>query len=232
MRVDLDLRTYAKKVIARWPLLHDAVLKVHPRSRIFARAYEHNAWGSQESGSGIGSELGATEALRDYLPELFQRLQVRTFLDAPCGDWNWMRRVDLAGVAYTGLDVVPEVIARNRERYGRPGVEFDVADLTRERLPRADLVLCRDCWIHLSFRDAAAILGNFRRSGSTYLLIGNSPHVEQNENQLAGWGWRHLNLQRPPFNFPAGLEARKDHYADQDFQITLWRIADLPAIQA
>ena len=43
-------------------------------------------WGSDESGSGIGSELGATEALREYLPGLFKRLGVRKVLDAPCGD--------------------------------------------------------------------------------------------------------------------------------------------------
>ncbi len=67
-----------------------------PQAReIFAKAYDTYQWGSQESRSGQGSELAATENLRAYLPELFERLNVRTFLDAPCGDWNWMREVDL-----------------------------------------------------------------------------------------------------------------------------------------
>src|SRR3954451_1153147 len=68
------------------------------RARVFQLAYATRAWGSAESGSGQGSELAATENMRAYLPELFQRLQVSKFLDAPCGDWNWMRRVDLSGV--------------------------------------------------------------------------------------------------------------------------------------
>ena len=44
-----------------------------------------------------------------------------SLLDAPCGDFNWMRHVPLGGVSYTGADVVPELIARNRRDYGRDG---------------------------------------------------------------------------------------------------------------
>lgn len=232
MNAEFKLRTRIKNVIARLPALHDLALSVRTREKIFSGAYAQKAWGSDESGSGTGSELGATEALRKYLPELLERLQIQRFLDAPCGDWNWMRLVDLKDITYFGLDVVPEVIARNVATYGRSGVEFKVADLTHDPLPKAELVLCRDCWIHLSFRDAASMLENFRRSGATYLLMSNSPQVQKNRNQLPGWNWRYLNLHLPPFNFPPGLEARKDHYAEHGFQITLWKIADLPPIDA
>jgi hypothetical protein len=61
---------------------------------------------------GAGSEVGATENVRAYLPELFQRLQVSKFLDAASGDWNWMRRVDLSSVDYVGADIVSGVVAR------------------------------------------------------------------------------------------------------------------------
>lgn len=231
MDITSQLRTRVKKAIAEIPLLHDLTLKFNSRGNIFSRAYAHNAWGSQESGSGIGSELGATETLRCYLPDLFKRLAVTKVLDAPCGDWNWMRRVDLNGIDYVGVDVVQDVIAKNRD-YEREGVRFLVADLTQDELPLADLIICRDCWIHLSFRDAAAMLENFRRSGARWLLVSNSPHVQENKNQLTGWMWRFLNLHRPPFNFPAAIEARKDHYADHGFEITLWEIAKLPRIDA
>lgn len=228
----MSLRMRIKSWISEIPLLHDLALKLVSRGSIFSRAYKSRAWGSDESGSGIGSERGATVALREYLPELFKRLGVVSFLDAPCGDWNWMRLVDLQGVDYTGVDVVPEVIARNQAAYERDGVRFQVADLTRDELPRADLILCRDCWVHLSFRDAASMLENFRRSGATWLLVSNSPQALENRNQLTGWAWRHLNLRKPPFSFPAAIGARKDHYAEHGFEITLWRIADLPRINA
>src|SRR3712207_7875432 len=65
-----------------------------PRSTLFP--YTTLFRSSHESYSGRGSELGATESLRSYLPQLFERLNIKTFLDAPCGDWNWMRQVDLS----------------------------------------------------------------------------------------------------------------------------------------
>lgn len=226
----LGIRTRLNKWAADIPLLHDLRMRLSPRTATFGKAYATQAWGSAESGSGIGSELGATASLREYLPEVFKRLGVRSVLDAPCGDWNWMRRVDLAGVDYVGADVVPDVVARNAAAHARPGVRFMVADLTQDDLTRADLVLCRDCWIHLSFQDCAAMLENFRRSGAEWLLISNSPQVAQNVNQFTGATWRYLNLQQAPFHFPPPLEARKDHYDHTGFEITLWRIADLPPV--
>jgi SAM-dependent methyltransferase len=197
---------------------------------VFEKAYATDIWGSAESKSGSGSELGATETLRSYLPDLFTRLKVERFLDAPCGDWNWMRHVDLSRVDYCGADVVPGVVARNQELFSRAGVRFVQADLTKDDLPRADFILCRDCWVHLSFQDIAAVLENFRRSGATWLLVSNSPDTRKNVNKFTGLSWRHLNLSLAPFHFPPALEARKDHHSDVLFYISLWHIKDLPRV--
>ena len=227
----LGLRSKIKDFLGNISALQDAAIKLKPREQIFAKAYDEPLWGSAESRSGEGSELGATASLREYLPELFRRLNIKTFLDAPCGDWNWMRLVDLTTVDYVGADVVPNVIANNQAKFSRPGVRFVVADLTKDDLPRADLVMCRDCWIHLSFQDIAAVLENIRRSGATWLLVSNSPHVTSNHNKFTGLDWRHLNLRQAPFHFPSPLGALKDHYPHEPFEITLWKIADLPNIK-
>jgi hypothetical protein len=194
-------------------------------------AYAAQAWGSAESGSGVGSELGATENVSAYLPQLFRRLQVSKFLDAPCGDWNWMRRVDLSAVEYIGADVVSGVVAQSSQKYARSGVRFIHADLTKDSLPAVDMIMCRDCWVHLSFSDIAAILKNFRRTGTTWLLVSHTPSHNKNENKVTGIGWRHLNLNLPPFSFPPSLESQKDHYPEVPFEIALWRLADLPDIK-
>jgi hypothetical protein len=194
-------------------------------------AYATDAWGSSESGSGVGSELGATENVRVYLPELFHRLKVSTFLDAPCGDWNWMRQVDLSGVDYIGADVVPAVIAQNNTRYARSDVRFVDADLTKDDLPAADMIMCRDCWVHLSFQDIAAMLRNFRRTGATWLLVSTTPSHGSNQDQRTSIDWRPLNLRLPPFNFPPEIEGRKDHFPNEPFLLTLWRMADLPDVR-
>ena len=168
---------------------------------VFSDIFRNNLWGDPESVSGRGSTLARTVAVRRALPDVLESVGATTLLDAPCGDFNWMRGVELGGVEYTGVDVVPELIARNRRLYGGPGVTFAVSDLTKDRLPKADVILCRDCFIHLSFRDVYAAVANFKRSGSGFLLATTHVTVQENEDIPTG-GWRSVNLQAPPFNFP------------------------------
>jgi hypothetical protein len=217
-----------RMVLVRIPTVHRLYMRRYPRSAVFASAFSRSVWGSAESRSGQGSELTATATLRGLLSAIFLNLNVESVLDAPCGDWNWMREVDLTRVTYCGADLVPELIARNNELFGKPGVRFVQADLTEDALPQVDLVICRDCWVHLSYQDIAGMLENFRRSGSRWLLTTNSPDERRNTNQFTGLQWRYLNLSLPPFNFPQPVETFADHDNDPRLQLSLWRISDLP----
>jgi len=161
--------------------------------------------------SGPGSELRETEDIRALLPRLIKRFNVASLLDAPCGDFSWMSNVDLRQCEYIGADVVPALIETNRAKYQRHGHQFILADLTKDPLPRADLILCRDCLIHLSFKDAVAVLRNFRKSGAKYLLVTTDPTIEANRPIRTG-GFRAVNLELPPFNFPPPLELHRDRY--------------------
>lgn len=225
------LKTKIMRVAAATGLLQFLARRLRKREQVFKRAYVNQAWGSSESGSGRGSEIGATKDLQAYLPELFRRLDIKTVLDAPCGDWNWMRVVDLSSVEYIGIDVVDTVVAENTRKYARSNVRFLRADLTKEPLPTADLILCRDCWIHLSYQDISEMLENFRKTNATWLLVSDSPSVENNVNKFTGIHWRHINLSLPPFCFPPPKERRKDHYEFEPFQISLWRMSELPIVK-
>jgi hypothetical protein len=57
---------------------------------------------------------------------------------------------------------------------------------TRDRLPRADVILCRDCLVHVSFQDTAKILDNFRSTGTTWLLLNTCPEIRHDRNQFTG----------------------------------------------
>jgi hypothetical protein len=61
----------------------------------FAPFYAENRWGDDESVSGPGSSLTRTAKLRRELPALLQKVGARTLLDAPCGDFNWMKDTPL-----------------------------------------------------------------------------------------------------------------------------------------
>ena len=65
---------------------------------VFTKYYEDQLWGSEESVSGCGSTIANTEELRTTLPQLLADLNVSTLLDVPCGDFNWMSKVDLGSI--------------------------------------------------------------------------------------------------------------------------------------
>lgn len=168
---------------------------------VFSDIYRKNAWADPESVSGRGSTLARTEVIRRELPSLLGSVGARSLLDAPCGDFNWMQYVPLGDIAYIGADVVPELIARNRAFENAPRRVFAVLNITRDRLPQVDVILCRDCLIHFSYQDIDAAIANFKRSNSGFLLATTHINVTENTDIRTG-GWRSINLQLPPFNFP------------------------------
>ena len=177
--------------------------------RIFTRIYRANEWGDAESMSGPGSTVFRTRLLRPRLAELFGRLGIRSLLDLGCGDFNWMRLVDLASVEYIGGDVVPELVQQNVRLYADAGRRFLAMDMLRDTLPRVDLILCRDGLVHFSFADIAVAMRAMKQSGSTYLLATTFTAHARNEDIPTG-GWRPLNLSLPPFCFPDTLEVIGD----------------------
>jgi hypothetical protein len=121
-----------------------------------------------------------------------------------------MKEVPLEGIDYIGAEIVEELVAELRERYGGPGRRFLVLDVTRDDLPRADLVLCRHCLVHLSNAYAVRAIENIARSGSRYLLATTFPTVERNKNIVSG-SWRPTNLVKPPFDLPPPLRVLPDY---------------------
>ena len=197
----------------------------------FAPFYTENRWGDAESVSGPGSSLERTAKLRSELPALLEELSARSLLDAPCGDFNWMKDTALSLDEYVGVDIIPELIARNQSLYGDECTRFAVLDVTRDELPRVDVILCRDCFIHFSNRHIIAAIRNFKRSGSTYLLTNTYPGWTENQNIRTG-DFRYVNLLTQPFNFPAPLRQIDEKLPDDRAQffgkvLALWKLADL-----
>ena len=122
----------------------------------FQHIYKSNHWSEAESVSGPGSTLEETEPLRRELPSLLRELGATSMLDLPCGDFHWMQHTNLAGIDYIGGDLVGSLIERNQAKHACDGVEFRKIDLVNDTLPAVDVILCRDCLVHLSFIDAHA----------------------------------------------------------------------------
>ena len=185
------------------------------RKSAFTAIYHLDDWNAkgadadESSVSGPGSTLDATFALRRDLPTLIADLGVTSILDAPCGDCRWIRHADLAGARYTGPDIVEPLIEANRQRLtpaeftGVSALDFACTDLVGEPLPKVDLIMCRDCLVHLKSEDVLKAIANFRASGSPWLLTTTFPDAPETPNLKNTGGWRPSNLQLPPFNLPA-----------------------------
>lgn len=162
----------------------------------FTEIFQKNLWASTESVSGGGSEMQNTEVIRRELPYLLQKFGIKSILDIPCGDWNWMKSVDLCGASYIGADIVPDLIERNKANY--QNVDFRVLDLTSDSLPKVDLIFTRDCLGHLSNDNVSKAIRNCQESGSKYLLATSFTKWDTNPDIQNG-GWKCINLMIPPF---------------------------------
>jgi SAM-dependent methyltransferase len=203
---------------------------------IFAQYARSNKWGDKNSLSGKGSNLEATAEVRKLLPPLLRELGAKSMLDVPCGDFFWMQHVDLTGIDYLGGDIVPGLIDANRRAHARPGVAFEVVDLIRGPVPKADVIFVRDCLVHLSNDHVRDALANIAQSGATWLLSTTFPDVCANEDIATG-EWRAIDLTKPPFNLPEPerlLQEGQAHLKGQRGNKTLglWRISAIKEIHA
>jgi hypothetical protein len=198
----------------------------------FQRIHDSNLWGAAESASGLGSEIDATAVLRSELPRLLTRLGVTSLLDAPCGDAGWIHQSNL-NVRYIGIDIVPDLVDRLRTAAAAGGIggDYRLADITRDRLPRCDAILCRDCLVHLSFGNIESAVANFRRSGAAWLITTTFPEWQSNRDCEDG-DWRALNFERVPFSWGAPVELLNENCTEagggwRDKSLGVWRLTEI-----
>jgi hypothetical protein len=204
----------------------------HSTQEIFSRMYQKNSWANAESASGDGSDLTQTRVVRRELAALAAELGVTSMFDAPCGDYYWMKEVNNGLTRYVGADIVPDLIEANQRKFSSPTTSFAVVDITRDKLPRVDLILCRDCLVHLPLQAAVDALRNFVKSESKYLLTTTYPGLVKKNKQLIITGnWRPLDLRLAPFLLPDPIQTineectEKDDYREKS--LGLWRLADV-----
>lgn len=208
---------------------------------IFTSHYNTNFWSSSESASGPGSEIRNTEKIRSDLSRILNEYKVETMLDAPCGDWNWMQMVDLSSCEYIGADIVSELIEINNDKYAKDNVSFTTLDISMDSLPKVDLVFTRDCLFHFSDEDLRKTINNIKASGSKYLLttsfMGKS-YLDSGRvvnQEIETGGWRCLNLELEPYNFPEPIDRIMEQHPDLDEDnanksMAMWIIEDLPTL--
>lgn len=199
----------------------------------FSEVYEKNIFGGRISRSGEGSDLVQTEVIRRELPIIVKKFSIRTFLDAPCGDWYWMRDTNLGVEQYIGVDIVENMIEKHKVDFEGPACTFKCLNLATDALPKADLIFSRDCLVHLKYEDAIKIIKNFKKSGAEYLLTTTFIDRTDNNDLVGKDGfWRALNMRLAPFNFPKPLLTVNEKCTEEageykDKCLCLWLLSDI-----
>jgi hypothetical protein len=201
-----------------------------PNSIYFTRIYNKKMFGKSTSVSGPGSTLESTFEIRKVLPKLINEYKINSIADVPCGDLNWMKEVDLKNVNYSGFDIVPNIVEKNRMTFS--DMQFQVFDAVEEILPEKDLIICRDLLIHLTNEQSRKVLANFKKSGSKFLLCSTYTNINCNKEIVIprfGVGFRPLNLSLNPFDLGAPEVIINEKSTEgggkfTDKSLALWRI--------
>ncbi len=187
----------------------------------FSDIYTANLFNGVESKSGPGSEIDQTKTISKVLPTLIERFGIKTFCDIPCGDFNWMQKVNLSHVEYFGYDIASKLVSDLKANYENDQRHFGELNIVEDEMEAFDLVFCRDLLVHLNFNDAQKAIDNICNSKSKYLLTTTFPGRKENVNiryDSKNIGWYPINLDLEPFNFPSPIEIINENCTEANGQ--------------
>lgn len=194
---------------------------------LFTVIYEKGLWFEGDSKSGRASGLPETQRIARELARIRVKYQLQSLVDLPCGDCHWQFAHNLGFSRYIGVDVVEEMIDRNKIAYASPERDFLQLNILEEGAPVGDIVLCRDLMIHLSNTQISSALRNLVKNNTGYVAISTAPRTERNANIPTGAS-RCVNLEAEPFNLPPPIEYLADGLNPQSNRVIgLWRASDI-----
>jgi SAM-dependent methyltransferase len=127
---------------------------------------------------------------------------IRSVVDLGCGDWQFSRTIDWTGVTYVGIDVVPSIIEKNQREFGNNDNISSRKFESLEKLPPADLLLCKEILQHLPNDTVKAFLAAFRTKYKFSLITNDEEPANFQNIDIEVGGWRTLRLDLEPFREP------------------------------
>jgi len=115
------------------------------RRQTFQSVYATREWGTGEDEfySGIGSDDEMVGPYAQVVREVIREKRIQTVVDVGCGDFRVGKAIVAAGTRYVGVDIVPELIERNRRLFGDETTQFVCLDAVVAPLPDGDLCILK-----------------------------------------------------------------------------------------
>lgn len=183
--------------------------KPWPTKEVMQQIYAKGLWGRNGNAfySGEGSYLPELvipyiDAVQAFLNSFKSPLRV---CDLGCGDFNIGKQLVDNVSHYHAVDIVPELIKKNKEKYKKSNLTFYCKDLAKDCLPQGDLAIVRQVLQHLSNQEIKAILPKLAQYN--YILL--TEHLPKgsfvaNKDIISGQGIRlkkqsGVDLLKEPF---------------------------------
>jgi len=176
----------------------------------FTAIHASNHWreGDGESVSGSGSEISQTGVLITHLALFMNMAGIKTVVDWPCGDMNYQLPIVMMAEKYIGIDIVPDLITKNTEKFKEhTNASFEVGDIINDEIPECDLLIIRDCFVHLPVDMVFKAMANIMKSKVRY--VGITTFVDrdgESEDDTVNWRkpefWRPINMMAEPYELP------------------------------
>lgn len=170
---------------------------------VFSQIYANAVWGKNDQGEGFSGGGSLLENCREYnrlLEKFMHEHNIKTVVDAGCGDWESTRYINWDGIEYFGFDVVKSVIDKNINRYSTSNIHFFHENLIAYDLPPADLLICKHVLQHLTNEDIKQFIPQLKKY--KYCLITNEvyPTTLSSDNPDIKVGGGHkIDLRKAPF---------------------------------
>lgn len=183
--------------------------KPWPTKAVMEQIYDQYLWGGHDFDFYSGEGSHNPEIIKPYLEKviLFLKSHQNTLeiCDLGCGDFNIGKHLTPYTKKYIAIDIVEDLIERNKKLYHEVHLEFHCLDISKDKLPPADCIILRQVLQHLS---NAEIL-DITKKLTAYQYIILTEHIPSgkftpNKDIISGQGIRlkhnsGVNLLKSPF---------------------------------
>ena len=138
--------------------------------------------------------------------------------DLGCGDFNIGKHLTKYTKKYIAIDIVENLIHRNKNLYKENNLEFHCLDISKDDLPPGDCIILRQVLQHLSNREIQNVLKKI----ANYKYIILTEHIPlgnfiSNKDIISGQGIRlkknsGVNVLEAPFNLKIKDQKRLDEH--------------------
>lgn len=191
-------------------------------SEVFDDIYENYGFGGKEkvkgeTRSGPGSTIAATKHIQSFILHAVEKYNIKSVVDIPCGDFNWMSQIVDSFESYQGFDISSKCIEDNINNY--PDYDFTVGDLIAGDIPDCDLLIVRDVIGHMPLEYGTKAVQNIMNSNWKVLISTNWLYVDKYYDIIQSSTNNHVNtginkfgrcykvnLLNDPFNLPVPNE--------------------------